>query len=187
MRQPVTAERVRLFMRELGSAASPPARVYLVGGATATLLGWRSTTMDVDIKIVPENDSLLKAIPRLKESLQINVEFASPDLFIPPLPGWEKRSPPVEIVGNLSFHHYDFYAQALAKIERGHQQDIQDIDALFRRGNVLPAELLRFYNAIEPELYRYPAVDEAAFRNAVEETVRRYSSLESGGDHAGTA
>jgi hypothetical protein len=31
----------------------------------------------------PESDELLRAIPKLKETLNINVELASPDQFMP--------------------------------------------------------------------------------------------------------
>jgi hypothetical protein len=67
--------------------------VYLTGGATAVLLGWRETTIDADITIVPESDRLLRARPALKEQLRINVELASPAHFIPELPGWAEREP----------------------------------------------------------------------------------------------
>jgi len=40
------AEAVRALMRALGRAAVAPARVYLVGGATAVIEGWRATTVD---------------------------------------------------------------------------------------------------------------------------------------------
>lgn len=56
------------------------------------LIGWRETTIDVDIKLVPERDEILRAIPRLKENLEINVELASPGDFIPELPDWQSRS-----------------------------------------------------------------------------------------------
>ena len=94
------------------------------------MIGWRPTTIDVDIQIVPENDRLLRAVPSLKESLQINIEFSAPDQFIPPLPGWPERSLLIAREGKLQFYHYDFYAQALAKIERGHRQDIEDVRAM---------------------------------------------------------
>lgn len=35
-----------------------------------------------------------------------------------------------------------------------------------------PSRLLELFEAIEPELYRYPAVDPAAFRRGVEELVK---------------
>ena len=39
------------------------------------LLAWRDSTIDVDLRLVPEQDLLLRAIPRLKEVLQLNVEL----------------------------------------------------------------------------------------------------------------
>jgi hypothetical protein len=36
------------------------------------------------------------------------------------------------------------------------------------RGLVNPAEALVQFEAIEPELYRFPAIDPRSFRNAVE-------------------
>jgi hypothetical protein len=69
--------------------------------------------------------------------------------------------------GKLSFHHYDFYAQALAKIERGHDIDRRDVQDMLASGVVKPAKLLELFEAIEPELYRYPAIDPARFRRAV--------------------
>jgi hypothetical protein len=47
---------------------------------------------ELDIRIVPESDALLRAIPGLKEKLSINVELASPEDFLPALPGWQDRS-----------------------------------------------------------------------------------------------
>ena len=58
--------------------------------------------------------------------------------------------------GRVQFFHCDFYSQALAKIERGHSQDRADIETMLEAGIVVPA------------LYRYPAVDPAAFRRALE-------------------
>src|SRR6266436_482605 len=126
MRDPLTAESLQTFMKALATAARKSGRIYLVGGASAVLLGWRDSTIDVDLKIVPESDEILRALPRLKEQLRINVELASPDDFIPELPGWQERSRFVHQEGRIAFHHYDFYAQTLAKIQRGHEIDISD-------------------------------------------------------------
>ncbi len=169
MRQLVDEKRLRAFFRALGDEAEADARIYITGGATAVLKGWRPSTIDVDIKVLPERDSILRAIPRLKEELQINVELASPDHFIPELPGWQERSAFIERGGRVSFHHYDFYAQALAKIERGHRKDLQDAREMVGRGLIEPSRLRDFFEAIEPRLYRYPAIDPKSFRGAVEE------------------
>ena len=86
MRKQVTASGIEEFIKTLGAAARTQGRVYLVGGATAVLLGWRDSTIDVDLKIIPESDEILRSLPALKERLQMNIEMASPDHFIPELP-----------------------------------------------------------------------------------------------------
>jgi len=172
MRQPVDTPRLLSFLEALGTAASCEVAVYLTGGATALLHGWRPTTVDVDLKIVPEDDALLRALPRLKDELRLNVELAAPDDFLPELPGWRERSPSAGRFGRIAVFHYDLYSQALAKLERGHAQDLEDVREMTRRGLVQPARLLELLWAIEPDLYRFPAVDRTSFRRAVEEFVR---------------
>jgi hypothetical protein len=173
MRALADADRIRAFMRALGRASRAPARVYLTGGATAVLSGWRLSTIDVDLKLVPEDDALLRAIPEVKESLQINLELAAPIDFIPVRAGWEDRSPFIAREGALAFHHFELAAQALAKIERGHVQDRADVDEMLRRGLVGAAELRAVFEAIAPHLYRYPAIDPASFSAALDETLAR--------------
>jgi hypothetical protein len=173
MRRPVDAERLRRFMKELGSAADRNVRLYFTGGATAVLLGWRPSTIDVDVKMEPETDRLFRALPRIKDELQINVELAAPDQFIPEVPGWQERSAFIAQEGRLSFYHYDFYAQALSKIQRGHAQDLADVREMIGRGLVDRDELRRRFEQIEPQLYRYPAIEPEAFRQALEEALTR--------------
>jgi len=169
MREVADAERIRRFMHALGNEAGVDARVYFTGGATAVLYGWRASTIDVDIKIVPESDRLYRAIPQIKENLHINVELASPLDFIPVPPEWEDRSPYIGRAGNIAYHHFELYAQALAKVERGHAQDLEDVQEMMRRGLVEPVRALEYLRKIEASLYRYPALDPASFRRAVEE------------------
>jgi hypothetical protein len=171
MRALADAPRIQRFMEALGDEAREAARAYFAGGATAVLLGWRPSTIDVDLKLVPEHDALLRTIPPLKERLQVNVELASPIDFIPVPEGWEDRSPFAGRHGRLSFHHFDLYAQALAKLERGHVQDLADVREMLQRGLIEPRQTLAYFARIEPELYRYPALDPASFRHAVETLV----------------
>lgn len=168
MRRLVDRERLLRFMGELGRSTTAAARIYLAGGASAVLLEWRDMTIDVDLEVRPESDEILRAIPGLKEELEINVELASPGHFIPELPGWQERSRFVAREGTIDFFHYDFYAQALSKIERWHTRDLADVRAMHERGLIEPARLLEFHQAIEPELFHYPAIDPPAFRRAVE-------------------
>jgi hypothetical protein len=155
-------------MRALGAAADEGATVYLTGGATAVLVGWRPSTIDVDIRLEPESDVLLLAVQRLKNELGVNVELASPVDFVPVPEGWEERSPFVAREGQVTFRHFDPYAQALAKLERAHAQDLEDVHALVGAGLVEPARALVYFEQIESQLHRYPAIDPRAFRRRVE-------------------
>jgi len=176
MRELADSTRIERFMRELGRAVEVEGRVYLTGGATAVLYGWRETTIDVDIKLIPDRDEILREIPRLKEALNLNVELAAPSDFIPLPEGWEVRSPFIRREGKLSFHHFDPVAQALSKVERGHDQDIRDVHELIAAGLVNPAEALIQFKVIEPELYRFPAIDPASFRKAVNDLFTHQSA-----------
>lgn len=173
MRQAVDIERVEQFMVALAQSSQQAVRVYLVGGTTAVLFQWRNSTVDIDLKIIPETDEILRSLPRLKERLQINIELASPDDFIPALPAWEERSKFIRREGKIDFFHYDFYAQALSKIERGHTADRSDVNQMLALGLVDPIRLLQLFSEIEGQLYKYPAIDPKSFREAVETLVER--------------
>lgn len=160
-------DQVQLFMRRLGAAVAHDTQVYLAGGATAILFGWRDTTIDIDLTFMPERDEVFRAIANLKDQLGINVELAVPSHFIPEVPGWESRSPFIAREGKATFHHYDLYSQALAKIERGHAQDRIDVGTMIDRGLVDRGRLRELFSAIEPQLYRFPAVDATGFKAAV--------------------
>ncbi len=151
-------------MSALANAADKSIRVYLTGGATAVLVGWREATVDIDMQIVPEDDHALRALPALKEKININVELASPSDFIPEPPGWEGRSKFITQLGKVSFFHYDFYAQALSKIERFHERDIHDVKEMLHRNLIEPERLRELFEAIAPSLYKFPAIDPKAFR-----------------------
>jgi hypothetical protein len=171
MRELADDERIRRFMRALGEAADEDGACYLTGGATAVLFGWRTSTIDVDIRLEQDSETLLRAIQTLKDELRLNVELASPADFIPVPRGWEERSTFVASEGRLTFYHFDLYAQALAKLERAHVQDLGDVEAMLQRGLVERPRLRSYFEEIEPELYRFPALDPRAFRRRVEEVL----------------
>jgi hypothetical protein len=168
MRPPVDEQRLRALARGLARATSGPVRIYLTGGSTAVLEGWRETTIDVDLRFEPESDQLMRELPVLKERLGINIELASPPDFIPELPGWRERSPLAFREGQIAVHHFDFYSQALSKVERGFKQDLADVRSMLETGLVEPVRMRALYTAIEPDLYRYPAIDPVAFRRKLD-------------------
>jgi hypothetical protein len=172
MRPPVEVEKLHAFMSAMGRRTRGPGRIYLTGGATALLHGWRPMTVDIHLKADPEPQGFFEAIAALKDELAVNVELASPADFVPELPGWRERSPFIARHGLLDFHHYDPYSQALSKLERGHARDLSDVEAMARGGLIERVRLLSLFREIEPRLIRYPALDAASFRQVVEHFVR---------------
>lgn len=164
MRDKLSREKLDRFLHALASATDQTTRIYLTGGATALILGWRETTIDVDVKIEPENDQILRAISSLKDELNINVELVSPSDFIPEIPGWDSRSKFIMQDGKVSVYHYDFYAQALSKIERFHERDVFDVTEMLRRRIIDPERLKQLFDSIEPLLFRFPSISTMAFK-----------------------
>ncbi len=156
-------------MVALGERVRSPGRIYLAGGATAVLSGWRATTIDIDLKADPEPAGFFESLAVLKDELDLNVELASPDDFIPAVPGWRERSVFIARHGWIEFFHYDPYGQALAKLQRRHDRDVIDVSFLLERGLIRVDRVREMFALIERELIRYPAIEPASFRAAVME------------------
>lgn len=159
MRNPTDPTRLLNLLQELGRRARGPGRIYLVGGASALLVGWRDQTVDVDLKLDPEPAGIFEAIAKLKNELGVNIELAAPDQFLPEVAGWRERSPSVGRFGSIEVHHYDFCSQALAKLSRWQDRDRSDVAAMLERGLVGVGELRRAFEEIKPKLIRFPAIE----------------------------
>jgi hypothetical protein len=168
MRQRVTKSRLKDFMREFARRTRGRGNVYFTGGSTALLLDIREQTIDIDIKIDPEPRGAFEAIAALKTELDLNIELASPDDFIPTPKDWQSLAVPIETVGSVGFYHYDLASQALAKIERGYSQDLADVVSLIQKGYLSQEQLRERFTQIEGSIIRYPAIDANEFRDKVE-------------------
>ena len=169
MRGDADKAKLEAFMDALGKRVRGTGTIYLTGGATALLFGWRNKTIDVDLKADPEPPGFFEAIAELKETLDTNVELASPDLFIPEVLGWRDRSVFIRRVGEIEFRHFDFYSQVLAKLERGHERDMNDVLEFKKQRLVDPSKLLELFTQIRPQLKKFPAIDELSFTKIVED------------------
>jgi hypothetical protein len=142
-------------------------RVYLVGGGTAVYAGWRPSSIDADL--FSDQEEVFRGIQRIKERLQVNVEFARPEHFVPELPGNASRHVFLETIGPVSFYHYDPYAQVLAKVVRGFGRDLEDAGHFLRSGMVEPERLRNLVAQIPDASYaRYPTLSRAGVVSAVE-------------------
>ncbi len=173
MRAELTRERLSALMRELARTAprGKSYRVYLVGGGAAVYLGWRASSMDLDL--CADEDAVFRDIQGIKERLNVNIEFARPERFVPPLKGSADRHVFVETLGRVSFFHYDPYAQVLSKVVRGFDRDLEDARRFVRSGMVDPGRLRALVEAIPRSAYaRYPSLSRAAVEQAVDAFLR---------------
>jgi hypothetical protein len=87
MREAADRARIERVMQSLGDAADSDVLIYLTGGATAVLMGWRDSTVDIDFVAVPDSGELLRQISRIREAFHVNVEITSPEHLAPVPPG----------------------------------------------------------------------------------------------------
>ncbi|MEG3899369.1 MULTISPECIES: DUF6036 family nucleotidyltransferase [unclassified Microcoleus] len=174
MRPNVDSQKIERLMQVLGREAQGSGCIYFTGGASALLIGWRSSTVDIDIRLDPEPPGIFQAIANIKQELNINIELASPQDFLPPLPGWRDRSIFIGKHGQISFYHYDFTAQALSKLSRGFDRDIKDVQAMYEQKLFSLEELHDNFEAIAPELIRFPSLNPDVLRSKVENFIERF-------------
>jgi uncharacterized nucleotidyltransferase DUF6036 len=168
MRKELTRARLLSIMKELAKTAPRrgPHRVYLVGGGTAVYLGWRTSSLDADL--CADREDVFRDIQGIKERLNVNVDFARPEDFVPPLQNTAERHIFIEKIGTVTFYHYDPYAQILAKVVRGFQRDLEDARKFVSTGMVDPARLRTLVEAIPDAMYaRYPSLSQAAVGKAL--------------------
>lgn len=168
MRKEVTRDRLKLLMQALAREAPRRGtfRVYLVGGGTAVYVGWRNASVDVDL--CSDEETVFRNIQRIKEQLAMNIEFARPEDFVPPLRGSADRHLFIETVGRVSFYHYDPYAQILSKIVRGFQRDLDDAHAFIQNRMVEAGKLKSLVSSIPESAYaKYPNLSKRAVESAV--------------------
>jgi hypothetical protein len=169
VRADLTAKRLDEFLRELSRTAPREGtfRVFLVGGATAVMEGWRESTIDVDIHA--DDEAVLRDVQRIKERLNVNVELARPEHFVPPLRGSDSRHVFVTTIGRVSYFHYDPYAQVFAKLVRGYERDLDDARSFVRAGLVDLAELQSLVRGIPNAAFaKYPSLSRTAVIAAVD-------------------
>jgi uncharacterized nucleotidyltransferase DUF6036 len=156
-------------MKELSRSAPERGshRVYLVGGSTALLAGFRASTVDVDL--YAPDDRVFRDIQTIKERLDMNVEFARPEDFVPALPGTADRHVFIERLGRVDFYHYDPYAQTFAKVVRGFARDREDAESFVRSGMVDPERLRTLVRGVPDRAFaKYPALTKRAVIEAVD-------------------
>lgn len=168
VRRRLTREGLESLMRELArrAPARGPFRVYFVGGGTAVHAGWRESTIDADL--YSDTEAVFRDVQLVKEDLALNIEFARPEYFVPPLAGSDRRHVFVKTIGAVSFYHYDPYAQLLSKVVRGFGRDLDDARMFLESGMVDRGQFRSLVHAIPSSAYaKYPALSRESVIEAV--------------------
>lgn len=174
VRRSLTVKGLRDLMGELARSAPrrDSFRVFFVGGGTAVLKGWRTSTIDADL--YADKEAIFHDVQGIKERLNLNIEFARPEDFVPALAGSESRHVFIETVGKVSFYHYDPYAQLLSKVVRGFDRDMQDARNFLESGMADAEQFRALVGAIPETAYtKYPALSRRAVLEAVDDFLSR--------------
>ncbi len=167
MREPVTPERLERFLEIFGKKLKSSGRIYLIGGATALLNNWRKTTLDIDLSAEPEPKNFFQAILETKNELNINIELASPNNFVPALEGWQARSKYIGRYGSTDFYHFDYYSQALSKLSRGHVRDLTDVEGMYAAGYIDASRFRDLFTSVEDQIIKYPALSAERLKETI--------------------
>lgn len=170
VRRSLSRKRVRDLMKELARSAPHRGsfRVFFVGGGTAVLAGWRESTIDADL--YSDTEAIFHDVQAIQERLQLSIEFARPEDFVPALTGSASRHVFIETIGKVDFYHYDPYAQLLSKLVRGFNRDMLDASSFVRSGMVDPERFRALVDAIPEAAYaKYPALSRRAVLEAVDD------------------
>ncbi|HZU66820.1 MAG TPA: DUF6036 family nucleotidyltransferase [Ktedonobacteraceae bacterium] len=161
MRHMVTRADIEKFLIALGKTFRKPGRLYLAGGASLVHLGLRSgSTMDIGVVIeTTDEDSMVTAIRRIVEQMQINIEFSSPGDFIPLPAQWEAHARYIGRYGSIEAFYFDFYSLALSKISRGSDRDLLDVKLLAQQKVITLEELDAAYHEVLPRMGKRPYIN----------------------------
>jgi hypothetical protein len=172
-RKIITQKTLQMFMESVGRVLRKNTTLYLTGGSTALLYGFRESTIDIDI--AGDMDEMFAHIPGLKEKLQINIEMAKPTDFVPSLPGENTRHIFIDQFGKVIFMHFDPYSQAFSKIVRGNQTDMSDVKNLAKERLVDLQKLSEMVKGLSDiDFARYPRLDRRSVEQAVNSVAKGF-------------
>lgn len=150
----VTEQTIIEFLSRLGEVYQGEGTLYLLGGSAMCLLGSPRQTEDIDYTFASTEEldmGLEASINQLAGEMQLDMELAPIDEFIPLPIDADKRHQLIGRYGKLTVYTYDPYSIALSKVSRGFDSDLEDVLFLLNRGMIEMSRLEVFVTAAIPE------------------------------------
>ena len=154
----VDARELLDFLQRLGQCYRHSGVLYLVGGSSLILVAAKESTFDIDVKfdVAPEHHAdFIRCLRQLSQEMELPVEQASPDEFLPLPRGYQDRRRFVGRYGALDVFHFDFYSVALGKLQRGNEKDYTDVVHMIQVGIIELDSLEKYFQEVLPQIEAY--------------------------------
>jgi len=171
----VTSKTLEAFLQRVGERSSCTGALCLLDGSALCLLGNPRTTADIDYTFEAETGSSEQfdaTVAELAREMRLDIESVPLADFIPLPPGARERRRFLGRYGGLDVYVFDLYSIALSKIDRGFEEDLDDVMFLLRERLIEFGELESYFNAILPDSAKAD-VHPREFRSYFEEIRRR--------------
>jgi hypothetical protein len=120
-------ELITRFLAKVGERYPHPARLYIFGGSAVVWLGSPRPTVDLDYTAEPSTESLRGILAQTAAEMDVDLEEAIPADFAPAPVGAEARHKLIGTFGQLQVYLLDPYTQAVMKIARAFETDMEDV------------------------------------------------------------
>ncbi len=148
----LTADDIRSFLIKLGERFPHAATIYMLGGSAMCLLGSARPTVDIDYATESSgsDERLRDTIASLAVEMGLEIEPVQLDEFIPLPERAEERHRHLATYGQLQVYVFDLYSNALSKVARGFESDLEDVMFLLRRNLIDLKQLERYVKRAMP-------------------------------------
>jgi hypothetical protein len=154
----VSHENIEQFLHLLARQFPEPSNLYLTGNTVFAHMGLRPGTTNILQLVVETTDEerMIALMQRCANSLHLNVEFSSPEDFIPIPWTWQDQAKYIGPYGYIDVFYFDFVSLALSKIAQGSQSDLNDVWLLVQQRLLSLHALDDAYLEVQPRMGRKP-------------------------------
>jgi hypothetical protein len=129
-------ELITRFLALIGKRYPYPTRLYIFGGGAVVWLGSPRPTVDLDYTAEPRTESLRAVLAQTAVEMDVDLEEAIPADFVPLPDGAEARHQLIGTFGKIAVYPLDPYSQAIMKIARALETDMEDVAFLVHNRHI---------------------------------------------------